>query len=220
MRNVRRAATVALFLFSAHVFPARAGEEGDALLARISEKYAGTRSLSADFRQEVPLQNVGIVRKARGRVYFERPLRMRWDYKAPDTQLFLADGEYFYFRPPGSAQVFRRRIDEKTLGGKIPILLLFGKGDLAGLFRVGHVVHRKDGLETALSLIPRGDGAPEVRRIDLVVGTRDLLIREVHLYDRLGGANHLYFDGQAVDPSLPPGMFRFMRPAGTEVVDG
>ena len=194
--------------------------DGEALLRRIGERYAAAHTLSAKFRQEIPLQNVGIVRKASGSVYFGRPLKMLWDYKGPETQLFLADGRYFYFLPAGSSQVIRRLVDEKGLGGKIPLLLLFGKGEITALFRVDAADPRKGGEETVLRLSPRGDGAPEVRRIDLVVGTRDALIREVHLFDRMGGENHLYLTDVTVNPSLPADFFRFRKPAGVSVVDG
>ena len=194
--------------------------DGEALLRRVGERYAAAHTLSAKFRQEIPLQNVGIVRKASGSVYFGRPLKMLWDYKGPETQLFLADGRYFYFLPAGSSQVIRRVVDEKGLGGKIPLLLLFGKGEITTLFRVDAADPRKGGEETVLRLSPRGDGAPEVRRIDLVVGTGDALIREVHLFDRMGGENHLYLTDVTVNPSLPADFFRFRKPAGVSVVDG
>jgi outer membrane lipoprotein carrier protein len=193
---------------------------GEALLRRVGERYAAARTLSAKFRQEIPLQNVGIVRKASGTMYFARPLKMRWDYKGPEAQLFLADGRYFYFRPAGSAQVIRRGVDEKGLGGKIPLLLLFGKGEITALFRVDAADARKGGEETVLRLSPRDDGAPEIRRIDLVVGTGDVLIREIHVFDRMGGENHLYLTDVTVNPSLPPDFFRFRKPAGVSVVDG
>jgi outer membrane lipoprotein carrier protein len=193
---------------------------GEALLRRVGERYAAAHTLSAKFRQEIPLQNVGIVRKASGTVYFGRPLKMRWDYDGPEAQLFLADGHYFYFRPAGSSQVIRRVVDEKGLGGKIPLLLLFGKGEIATLFHVDAADPRKDGEETLLRLSPLGDGAPEIRRIDLVVGTRDALVREIHVFDRLGGENHLYLTDVKVDPSLPADIFRFRKPAGVTVVDG
>jgi outer membrane lipoprotein carrier protein len=220
-RACARAALAALFLFLAAP-AANGGAEtgGEDLLRKIARKYASAGTFSAKFRQEVPLQNLGIVRKASGQVYFERPLKMRWDYRGGDEQIFLADGEYLYFRPADSPQVFRRKIDEKALGGKVPLLLLFGKGEITELFRVEEAVPRKEGEETALRLVPRGDGAPEVRRVDLVVGNVDLLVREVHIYDRMGGANHLYLEGTALDPSLPAGLFRFRKPAGVEVVDG
>ena len=193
---------------------------GEALLRRVGERYAAARTLSAKFRQEIPLQNVGIVRKGSGTVYFGRPLKMRWDYKGPEPQLFLADGRSFYFRPAGSAQVIRRGVDEKGLGGKIPLLLLFGKGEITALFRVDAADRRKDGEETVLRLSPRDDGAPEIRRIDLVVGTGDALIREIHVYDRLGGENHLYLTEVTINPSLPADLFRFRKPPGVTVVDG
>lgn len=220
-RACARAALAALFVFLAAA-PAVAGAEGpgDALLKKVAAKYAAARAFSARFRQEVPLQNLGIVRKASGKVFFARPLKMRWDYNGQDAQIFMADGDYLYFRPPDSPQVFRRKADDKALGGKVPLLLLFGNGEITGFFRVEEAVSRKKGEETALKLVPRGDAAPEVRRIDLVVGNGDLLVREVHIYDRMGGANHLYLEGTALDPSLPPQLFRFRKPAGVEVVDG
>lgn len=215
------AATAALFLFLAALSAEVGAEEpGEALLLKVARKYAAARTFSANFRQEVPLQNLGIVRKASGQVYFERPLKMRWDYRGDDAQIFLADGEHLYFRPSDSPQVFRRKIDEKALGGKVPLLLLFGKGEITEFFRVDEAVARKGNEETALRLIPRGGGAPEVRRIDLVVGNADLLVREVHIYDRMGGANHLYLEKTVLDPALSPRWFRFQKPSGVEVVDG
>ncbi|MHB8832265.1 MAG: LolA family protein, partial [Desulfobacteria bacterium] len=150
-------ACVLLFLPLATGGAAGTESAGEALLRRVGQRYADVRTLSATFRQEIPLQNVGIVRKASGTVYFGRPLKMRWDYKGPEAQMFLADGRYFYFRPAGSPQVIRRKVDEKGLGGKIPLLLLFGKGEIAALFRVDAADPRKGGEETVLRLSPLGD---------------------------------------------------------------
>lgn len=219
-RPVVGAVLSALFLFMACAAPVAAEDAGEALLREVARKYSAARTFSAGFRQEVPLQNLGIVRKASGRVFFERPLKMRWDYRGKDAQVFLADGEYLYFRPADSPQLFRRKIDEKALGGKVPLLLLFGKGDITAMFRVEESVSLKGKGETALRLVPRGDGAPEVRRIDLVVGNADLVVREVHIYDRLGGSNHLFLDETVLDSSMPDGMFRFRKPDGVKVVDG
>ncbi len=217
-----RVAPLILALLLSLTAPGRASgppETGDALLRKIGERYAAARTFSARFRQEIPLQNLGIVRKASGMLYFGRPLKMRWDYRAPEAQLFLADGVHFYFRPAGSPEVIRRKMDEKSLGGKIPLLLLFGGGEITGMFRVEETSRRKGGEEVVLRLLPRGEGAPEVRRVDLVAGTRDDLIREVHLFDRLGGENHLYLTDTELDPPLPGDLFRFRKPPGVSVVD-
>jgi outer membrane lipoprotein carrier protein len=223
MRLGHRAALAALFLLVAAVSPNASGggeADGDALLRRVAKRYGGVKTLSAEFRQEVPLENVGIVRKAAGTVYFQRPLRMRWDYRVPGKQLFLADGESFYFQPPDSTRVFRRKIDEGALGGRIPLLLLFGKGDITDYFRVEKAFPLEGRKETALRLVPKGDGAPEVKRVDLVVDDAGLSIREIHLYDHLGGSNHLFLDDIVIDPALPADHFRFRESPGVEVVDG
>ena len=194
--------------------------DGDAILRKIGKRYAAAGTLSARFRQDVPLQNLGIVRKASGKVYFGRPMKMRWDYDAPENQLFLADGEYFYFRPAGSFEVIRKKIDEKSIGGRIPLLLLFGKGDISSMFHVKETISRKDGPGIVLRLVPKDDGAPEIRMVDLLVDARDDLIIEVHLYDRLGGENHLYLSDIRLDSVLPADTFRFKNPSGIPVVDG
>ena len=223
MGKGHRAARAALFLLIVVMYPTASGgreADGDVLLRRVAERYEGVKTLSAQFRQEVPLENVGVVRKASGKVTFQRPLRMRWDYRAPGKQLFLADGEYFYFQPPDSTRVFRRKIDEGVLGGRIPLLLLFGKGHITDYFRVERAIPLEGRKETALRLVPKGEGAPEVRRIDLVVDDAGLAIREIHLYDHLGGSNHLYLDDIVVNPALPADHFRFRESPGIEVVDG
>lgn len=214
------AALAAAFPASGRAQAETSAAGGDALLRKVGERYAAARTLSAGFRQEIPLQNVGIVRKASGKVYFGRPLKMRWDYRAPEEQLFLADGEHFYFRPAGSPEVIRRKIDRDSLGGKIPLLLLFGDGDITEMFRVEEAAPLEGGKTTVLRLVPKGGGAPDVRRIDLVAGTKDAIVREIHIFDRLGGANHLYLDEIEIDPPLPADHFRFRKPKGVNVVDG
>lgn len=224
-RNRRRvlclATTFLLLLLAPGIAPAAPAERpGEALLAKVAAKYAAARSLSARFRQEVPLQNLGIVRKAAGRLHLARPMRMRWDYQAPDGQLFLADGRHLYFRPADSDRVVRRRIDEGALGGRIPLLLFFGQGNVSEMFRVEEAAALAGRGAVSLRLVPKGEGAPDVRRVELVVGEADAVIREIHIHDRMGGANHLYLEDTVFNPSLPDDMFRFRKPRGTEVVDG
>src|SRR4030067_859654 len=126
MQTVARAAVAALFLFTAGFPPDACGSgeaDGTNLLHRVAEKYSTVTTLSATFRQEVPLQDVG------------------------------------------------------------------GGGESTEYFRVEEANPLPGGKETVLRLVPKGDGAPEVRRVDLVVDDTDLTIRQVHLYARLGGAH-------------------------------
>ncbi|HEY5997213.1 MAG TPA: outer membrane lipoprotein carrier protein LolA [Candidatus Deferrimicrobiaceae bacterium] len=219
VRGALAAILLALVVPAAHA--AGSGpSDGEALLEKVSAKYEKMQSLSAKFRQEVPLPNLGVVRKASGILYFARPSKMRWDYKKPNNQLFLADGEKLYFRPADSKQIFRRKLGEGAMGGKIPLLLFFGKGDMSKMFSVESADPARKGTATAMRLVPRGDGAPEVSRIDLVVENEGLQIVEIHIHDKLGGVNHIYLEGIVFNPSLPGDLFRFKKPAGTEVVNG
>ena len=88
------------------------------------------------------------------------------------------------------------------------------------MFRVQDAVSQQDGNLVALRLVPKGEGAPEIRKIELLVDVRENLIVEVHLFDRLGGENHLFLSEIRFDPKLPADLFRFRNPTDIPVVDG
>jgi outer membrane lipoprotein carrier protein len=52
-------------------------------------------------------ENGRVTRKEAGKAYFLRPGKMRWDYEAPEKNMFLADGKYVWFYTPADRTVTR-----------------------------------------------------------------------------------------------------------------
>ena len=62
-------------------------------------RYRSAKALSAVFLEQFS-DNGKLVRKEAGRAYFLHPGRMRWDYEAPEKNMFLVDGKYVWFYSP------------------------------------------------------------------------------------------------------------------------
>ena len=62
------------------------------LASSLQKKYDTIRDFSADF---VHTYEGGVLRRKReerGTLFVKKPGKMRWDYKAPDEKVFVADG--------------------------------------------------------------------------------------------------------------------------------
>jgi len=75
-------------------------------LSLFEARYKAARSLSAVFLEQF-MENGRVTRKEAGKSYFLRPGKMRWDYEAPEKNMFLADGKYVWFYAPADRTVTR-----------------------------------------------------------------------------------------------------------------
>lgn len=71
----------------------------DKTLALFETRYRAAKALSAVFLEQF-IDNGKLVRKEAGRAYFLHPGKMRWDYEAPEKNMFLVDGKYVWFYSP------------------------------------------------------------------------------------------------------------------------
>src|SRR4030042_1774814 len=116
-----------LVLFLPACLALRAGRQDPATAegaaARIEQRLSSLRSLRADFEQTFRPASKAPPLVEKGRLYFQRPDRMRWEYTEPEAKVFLfKDGifEQFY---PGDNQLIRSRISEQDSGAEILSLL-------------------------------------------------------------------------------------------------
>src|ERR1700674_4555914 len=78
-------------------FPGRA--DAKASVARLEARYRAPKTLQASFLERYT-ENGRLVRVEAGTVYFRRPGKMRWDYQAPERNLFLVDAKKAWFYVP------------------------------------------------------------------------------------------------------------------------
>jgi outer membrane lipoprotein carrier protein len=206
--------TVAALLAAAT--PARAESPG-ALLRCVQARYGALSDLSATFVQESRVASLGRPRTRAGRLLFQPPGRMRWEYDPPEAQLIVADGRQLWLYRPERRQAVVQPMDA-ALSRQTPFLFLLGKGDFAAEFTwEERDLARGPGGAVVVELRPR------VVSADLALLTLEIVPAECRLAatlveDAYGNRTRLSFSAERVGTAPDPGLFRFAPPAGTEIV--
>lgn len=104
---------------------------GADLLEALEQRYNRLRTLEARFIQRYSLGRVTQVES--GRVYFQKPGKMRWEYESPEEKVFLADGRHVYLYVPSEQQVSRSPMSESA-DWRVPFAWLLGRVDFSELF--------------------------------------------------------------------------------------
>src|SRR5262249_35790276 len=103
--------------------------------AALQKKYEAIHDFTADFVHE---SEGGLLRKKqteRGVAQVKKPGKMRWDYKSPETKVFVSDGRRIYLHVPADNQVVISPVPEQDQA-TTAVLFLVGKGNLTRDFTV------------------------------------------------------------------------------------
>jgi outer membrane lipoprotein carrier protein len=82
------------------------GADSKVSVARLEARYRPAKTLQASFLERYT-ENGRLIRMEAGTAYFKRPGRMRWEYEAPEKNLFLVDGKTAWFYVPADHSVTR-----------------------------------------------------------------------------------------------------------------
>lgn len=183
----------------------------------VERHYNQTRTLEADFVQRYTQGATTLVES--GRVYFQKPGRMRWEYAAPDEKLFLTDGDYAYLYVPDERQV-RRQPVKKAAEWQAAFALLLGRVDLNRLLdRLELIrVHSLEGpARWQLRGQARSDRQP-FREIWLDLNDSYQVLR-IEIHQRDGSLMEFHFRRWRENHALAPELFRLSVPPGTAWID-
>ena len=217
--TVRVVCTVLLVLVAmlgALVETARA-ENPTSLLLCVQARYGALRDLTAAFAQESRVASLGRTRARAGRLFFQAPGRMRWEYDGPEPQLIVADGKQLWFHRPERKQVVVQTMDA-AFTRQTPLLFLFGRGDFAEEFTWDERELAPDaGGLVSIALRPRVE-SPDLSRLVLEIAGGECRLAGTSVEDAFGNVTHLVFSAERGNTGLDAGLFHFVPPQGTEVV--
>jgi chaperone LolA len=210
------AAAVVLAAVPVPAVPARA-QTPTALLRCVQDRYGTKRDLTAAFSQESRVSSLGRPRTRAGRLFFQAPGRMRWEYDGPDPQVIVADGSQLWFYRPD-----RRQVVVQPMGAaftrQTPLLFMMGRGDFAAEFTWDERAPAPDSRGVvSLAVRPRVE-APDLVRLVLEVVVAECRLAGTVVEDAFGNVTRLAFSGERADTGLDAALFRFAPPKGTEVV--
>jgi outer membrane lipoprotein-sorting protein len=187
------------------------------VVRRVEQHYNQVRTLEAEFLQRYSLGASNLVET--GRVYFQKPGRMRWEYLNPEPKLFLADGDWAYLYVPGERQV-RRQALQKTADWQAAFALVLGRVELRRLFGP-MALHRVDRPEDPTRWQLRGrarSGRQAFREVWLDLNQKFQVLR-IEVRQRDDSILEFHFRGWRENGALPSGLFELQVPPGTAWID-
>lgn len=136
---------------------AQTSPQAAAIVRAIESRYHNAKTLKAIFLERYSGARDSLQVES-GTVYFSRPGRMRWEYEAPQTKLFVADGKTVWFFVPADHTVTRAPMKEST-DWRTPLALLTGKTKLSNLCdRIDLAAAPTTPGHVMLRCLPRGEG--------------------------------------------------------------
>jgi len=204
-------------------FPMTASCKADSgqekILSRIKAVFEKPGLWQGDFVQEAHLPDIEEPVISRGTVYFKLPDCMRWEFKEPDVQLLISDGNRLWFYDASLEQVMVGEVVQVT-EARLMMHLLTHLEKLQDNYLV-EVSESADASTIRVSLSPReaeGEGRP-FTTLQLFFAKQTLKLVKSRLTDLF--ANEITINYSWKKPSenkLPAGFFSFIPPPGTEIV--
>jgi len=206
-----------------------------AIEQRFEAKYRGAARLEVTFLERYS-ESGQPVRTEAGKAYFERPGKMRWQYEAPEKNVFLVDGKNAWFYVPADHTVTRVPA-KKSTDWRTPLALLAGEMKLSRICnKIGYSTQQapENSADAVLYCELRGaskseegkdaDGrTAEARVQDVayleVVESSGELVR-VLINDPGGVGIEFRFTNWRFNPKVEDSFFRFQVPRGVAIVNG
>jgi len=188
-----------------------------AVVAGLQAWLDGTSTLDMRFRQSLVSGALGTTAMESGRLYLERPMKVRWDYLDPEKKVAMLLGDRTALYLEDERQWSRGRLTADQ--GLFPRLLA-GRERIDALFAATLVATPAlgGGGSYRLRLAPKGDTAAATE-VTLTLRPRDFSIEGAELLDETGNRTTYVFSDVKRNRRLPEGLFAFEPPPGTEVID-
>lgn len=190
--------------------------------------YDQTTSFQATFEQEQFTKVYNRRQRSSGRVVFKKPGRMRFDYAAPNGQVFVSDGQRLVvYQPPETGetegQLIERAMDSDQLPQAFSFLTGTGRLDRDFNFRLLNARQHEFPDGYVLALRPRRPNANYEQLLFFVrvVGEgeqRAGIVQRVLIRDAQGNTNRFTFAGMQFNRDVPDDRFVFRAPPNTRTV--
>ena len=188
-------------------------------------RYRSAHTLQATFLERY-LENGRLARVESGTAYFRRPGKMRWEYEAPDKNVFLVDGKSAWFYVPADHTVTRVPAKDSA-DWRTPLALLAGEVKVSRVCsRVRAATDEKPERDDDVILhcdlrgaAPSSAGpSPQFAFFEIVKKSGELV--KILVRDPGGVDIEFHFAAWKLDPKLDDAFFQFHPPPGVAIVNG
>jgi outer membrane lipoprotein carrier protein len=185
----------------------------DPLLHGVETRYNRAQSLKLDFSE-----TYNVARRPtqveRGVLSLRKPGKMRWDYAAPSGKVFLSDGKNVFLYTPDNHRLEKSKLKESE-DLRAPLAFLLGKLNFWKEFRSFN--SRAEGDATWVKAEPNSDQVA-YRQVEFLISP-DFVIRRVKITGQDSSILEFAFSNEQLNAPVPPSLFAFVPPPGTEIVE-
>lgn len=202
---------------------------------RFEQRYRSAARLEVTFLERYS-ESGRVVRTEAGKAYFARPGKMRWEYQAPEKNVFLVDGKNAWFYVPADHTVTRVPA-KKSTDWRTPLALLTGEVKLSRICnKIGYALQKDPefsgdvllycGLRGAsnsneardVGSQPAPTEAQDAAYLEVVENSGELV--RVLVNDAGGVGIEFRFANWQFNPKVDDSLFRFQVPRGVAIVNG
>jgi outer membrane lipoprotein carrier protein len=213
-----RIALQALFLVCCFLSGLVDGYSADlkAAIDGLQRRYASVKTVTADFQQFY--RAPGIEQVESGVFWMKKPGLMRWEYRIPESRLFIADGRESYLYEPQNRQVTVQSYDVSDTRDT-PLGFLLGAGDIDRSFVSSWETALKPAVEGTLiiRMTPRKSD-PYCSYLILEIDRQTYDLRRILIREPNGSTSEFLLTKMAVNVKVNDRDFQFKVPKGVEVI--
>lgn len=192
--------------------------QGDVrLLDKIQASYAKVTTVASSFGQVAYLSALDVQEVSTGRVWYEKPGKMRWRYESPEVQEFGIAGSEVVLYQEADKQVI---VDaaKSVLLSDLPVSFLLGLGNLKRDFTLLEMCDGEGG--TLLTVVPKDAKTQEgVRLLKLAVDKTSLRPLGAEVTDEAGNITTIRFVAPTWNAPIAASDLTVSYPKGIDVVD-
>lgn len=188
------------------------------VVARIKAQYDKSGGFKAYFRQESRLKGRSQGDVAEGWVYFQKPLKMRWQYEKPTDQQkeVISDGRQVWMYVPQDSVVMVYPLNQ-VLRSDLVMRFFSGMGQVRQDFHLSWHRPPQEGAALVIDLTPQKPQA-ELKRLTLTVNPLNYEVEHLEFTNALGEETRFGFSRIQMDSKVPQGFFTFTPPPGVQVI--
>ncbi len=207
--------------------PPSTASAADAMVGKVQAFYASVAQVTARFTQVVSNVTFGDTKTSTGKVFIQKPGKMRWDYyatggaKTTVKKSFISNGTYLYVVEHDNKQVIKKDLSKDLM--PVAVSFLYGKGDLRADFtaEVDTASGYGTKADTVLKLTPKKPTA-QYKFLFLVVDPADAHVKASIIVDSAGNVNQIGFDASDFATPVKASWFEFDEKSvkSYRIVDG
>jgi outer membrane lipoprotein carrier protein len=188
------------------------------VIARLERNLASLQSFQADFEQTSYSNSIAIPFREKGRLHFQKPDRMRWEYTSPEPKTFVFKEGLLLSYFPEDNQLWRQKIPPEEYENEI-LAILAGRARLTEKYKVEPSPFPEAGPDAAqFKLTPKDEG--ETAYLLLEIDQKSWMIRRVVLFDWANNKNEFAFSRMKINPRMGKDLFEIKVPPDCEIIDG